>query len=192
MGKIWPSHHDLKLYKNTQKIQFIFYSNFERVSMRRISPKYIKSEAFSGALSPETSPNTSSSSSSLDWDGHQSRAHSELLVIWGNSKIMVDHGGKIDESETSVSEPSSSSSSAALAWDTHQQLIHPYFVNGTTSSVRNHHHHHHHYRHYYYYHHHHHHYFVNGTTSSVRNHWKKRTHPDSTTDDKTKIETETY
>ena len=30
---------------------------------------------------------------------------------------------------------SSSSSSAALAWDTHQKLIHPYFVNGTTSSV---------------------------------------------------------
>ena len=53
--------------------------------------------------------------------------------------MMLDHGGKTDESETSVSEPSSSSSSAALAWDTHQQLIHPYFVNGTTSSVRNHH-----------------------------------------------------
>ena len=68
---------------------------------------------------------------------------------------MVDHGDKTDESETFVSEPSSSSSSAALAWDTHQQLIHPYFVNGTTSSVRN--------------------------------HWKRRTHPDSTTDDKTKI-----
>ena len=162
-----------KLYKNTQKMQFIFLSNFQ---------------TFSGALSPETSPNTSSSSSSLDWDGHQSRALSGLFVVWGNSKMMVDHCGKTDESETSVSEPSSSSSSAALAWDTHQQLIHPYFVNGTTSSVRNHHH----YRHYYYYHHHHHHYFVNGTTSSVRNHWKKRTHPDSTTDDKTKIETETY
>ena len=49
--------------------------------------------------------------------------------------MMLDHGGKTDESETSVSEPSSSSS-AALAWDTHQQLIHPYFVKNITIATR--------------------------------------------------------
>ena len=38
------------------------------------------------------------------------------------------------QNKNNISE-SSSSSSAALAWDTHQKLIHPYFVNGTTSSV---------------------------------------------------------